>query len=296
MTNRKLKDVGFNPLLGYLLGLIVLVIFSEYIFEKTVYAKYIIILICISLQLQLSEKSRSDFLLSAFGNKTKTKIRILENLIVCIPFVAFLIYKNYFVEASSLFVFSIILAAISFQSNFNFSIPTPFSKKPFEFCVGFRKTFFIFPITYFLTIVAIHYDNLNLGLFSILLIFLTSLSYYAKPEQEYYVWVHAMTPRIFLKDKIIKATKNASLLVLPTLLGLVIFYPTEFEWILVIFLIGILFLWTIILAKYSVYPSDMNLPEGLIIAFCLYFPPLLIGIIPFFYSKSIKKLKIILND
>jgi hypothetical protein len=40
----------------------------------------------------------------------------------------------------------------------------------------------------------------------------------------------------------------------------------------------------------------MNLPEGMVIAFSLFFPPLLVAIIPFFYTKSINKLKYILND
>jgi hypothetical protein len=57
-----------------------------------------------------------------------------------------------------------------------------------------------------------------------------------------------------------------------------------------------LFLWTVILAKYSAYPGEMNLPEGMIIAISIYFPPLLLAIIPFFYTKSIRKLKYILND
>ena len=72
--------------------------------------------------------------------------------------------------------------------------------------------------------------------------------------------------------------------------------PSEFELILIFFLIGLLFLWTVILAKYSAYPGEMNLPEGMIIAFSIYFPPLLLAIIPFFYTKSIRKLKYILND
>jgi hypothetical protein len=79
-------------------------------------------------------------------------------------------------------------------------------------------------------------------------------------------------------------------------MSLLIFYPTEFALILGIFFLGLLFLWTIILAKYSAYPGEMNLPEGMAIAFSLLFPPLLLAIIPFFYLKSITKLKFLLND
>lgn len=296
MTNRKIKEAGINPLLGYILSLVAFILLSEYIFQKTEFAKYLVILTCISLEFKISEKNRTDFLLSTFGNSLKKKIRILENVIVSIPFVALLIYKNAFLEAALLFVITIIIAAYSFQTNFNFSIPTPFSKRPFEFLVGFRKTFYIFPIAYILTVIAINIGNLNLGIFSMMLIFLTSLSYFAKPEQEYYVWVYADTPKIFLKNKIITATKYATLLVAPILISLLIFYPNKFEMSLLFFLIGLLFIWTIILAKYSAYPGEMNLPEGILIAFSLYFPPLLLAILPFFYNKSINKLKVLLDD
>lgn len=297
MTNRKIREVGLSPIFCYLLSTVVFILISEFIFQKTEFAKYLVILSCLSLQLKLSEKNRADFLLSTFGHKTKRKIRVLENLVVCIPFVFILIYKLVFLEACILFLISIILASFSFQSNFlKFTIPTPFSKRPFEFTVGFRKSFVVLPIAYVLTVVAINVDNLNLGIFSLLLIILTSFSYYTKPEQEYYVWVHAETPRIFLKNKILNATKNTTLLVFPILFSLLIFYPTEFELILLFFFIGLLFLWSVILAKYSVYPDEINLLEGILIGCSLYFPPLLLAIIPFLYTKSINKLKIILND
>lgn len=296
LTNRKIKEAGLNPLLGYVLGLTAFVLLSEYIFHKTEFAKYLVILTCLSLQFQLSERNRTDFLLSTFGDKTKMKIRVIENFILCIPFISLLLYKSFLFEASILFLSSSILALVSLHTNVNLTIPTPFSKRPFEFSTGFRKTFFIFPIAYALTVIGINVDNLNLGIFSFLLVFLTSLSYYHKPEQEYYVWIFVETPKVFLKNKIFNAYKNASIIVAPIIISLLVFYPNEFKLILLFYIIGLLFLCTLILAKYSAYPGEMNIPEGIIIAFSLYFPPLLLAIIPFFYSKSINKLKYLLND
>ena len=96
MTNRKIKEAGVNPFIGYLLGLIAFILLSEYIFHKTEFAKYLVILVCLSFQFRLSEKSRVDFLLSTFGDKSKNRIRVLENLIVCIPFISILAYKTLF--------------------------------------------------------------------------------------------------------------------------------------------------------------------------------------------------------
>ncbi len=296
MTNRKLKDLGINPPLGYLLGAAAFVMISEFVFQKTAFAKYLVLLSCLSFLLKFSEKNRTDFLRTTFGDKGKTKIRLIENLIVSFPFLAILIFKNDYLEAAFLLVLAFIYAVLSFQTSFNFTIPTPFSKHPFEFTVGFRKTFLIFPIAYALAIIAINVDNLNLGIFGMLVLFLTALGYYTTPENEYYVWIHADTPQSFLKKKIGVASKNIFLLTAPIALSLLIYFPDEFELTLLGFLAGIFFIWTIILAKYSAYPDEISLPEGILLALCIYFPPLLLAIMPFFYFKSINKLKMILND
>jgi hypothetical protein len=125
---------------------------------------------------------------------------------------------------------------------------------------------------------------------------LTSISYFPKPEHEYYVWVHAETPKLFLRNKILNASKNVTALVTPILISLLIYYPSNYKLIIILYVLGLLFLWTIILAKYSSYPQEMNLLEGLAIAISLYFPPFLLAIIPFFYTKSINRLKNILHD
>jgi hypothetical protein len=296
MANRKMKEAGMNPAVCYFLMLVLFILFSEYVFQKTEFAKYLAIFTCMSIQIQLSEKNRTEFLLSTFGDKTKNKLRIIENLIICIPFFIILIYKNQFLEASILLLGSIVFAFLKLQDVFNITLSTPFSKNLFEFSVGFRKTFFIFPIAYILTIIAIKVDNLNLGIFSFLLLFLTTMGFYSKPENEYYVWIYKSNGMLFLKNKLLSASKNVTLLVSPIIITLLLYFTSEFQLVLIFFIAGMLFQWTIILAKYSVYPQEMNLIEGIIIALSFYFPPLLLAIIPFFYKKSIKKLKVILND
>ena len=294
--NRRFKATGLHPFIGYLLGLTAFVLLTEFIFQKTTLAKYLFILASISLQFQLSEKNRTDFIRTIFGDRAKIKIRVLENLILSTPFIVVLLFKSFIIEACILFFSSIVLALISFHARFNFTLPTPFSRRPFEFATGFRKTFFIFPLAYILTIIAIHVDNLNLGIFALLAVFLTVLSYHNKPEQEYLVWVFADSPQSFLKKKILLATKNAFLLTLPVTIGLLIFYPTDYARILIFLLIGILYLWTMILAKYAAFPSEINLTEGIILALGITLPPLILLIIPYFYIKSIKNLSLLLHD
>lgn len=296
MTNRKIKEAGINPFIGYVLGLSAFVLVSEFVFQMTEFAKYLVLLTAFSFLFKLSEKSRADFLLAAFGDAKKRRLRIIENVFVSIPFLVILIVKNANLESAFLFGGAIVLAVFSFKTDFHIILPTPFSNHPFEFTVGFRRSFFIFPIAYTLTIIAISVDNLNLGIFAMLLVYLTALSYYAKPENEYYIWVHADTPKSFIFKKLKLATRNSFILNIPILLGLLFFYPKEFDIIMLFCFMGLFFLWTLILAKYSAYPQEINLPEGVLIAFSIYFPPLLIALMPFFYSKSINKLKVILGD
>jgi hypothetical protein len=80
------------------------------------------------------------------------------------------------------------------KSKHSFIIPTPFINI-LEFTVGFRTNYFMFFITYFLAIMAIHVDNFNLGIFSLILVFLSCLSYFTNSENEFYVCI--LTPKEF---------------------------------------------------------------------------------------------------
>jgi len=295
MTSRKLGEAGFNPAIGYVLGVAGFILISEYAFLKTGFAKYLVLLTALSVLFKMSEINRTEFLKIVFGDIKARKIRITENLMISLPFGILLAYHHAVLESILLMSVSVLLASFSFITKFNYSLPTPFHKHPFEFTVGFRNTFFIFPITYLLTFIAISVDNMNLGIFAMLTVFLVSLTYYIKPENEYFVWSYSTSPAKFLFGKLTTATKYSTLLVLPVLISLIAFYPGEADSILMFFMIGLTFLWTIILAKYSAYPKEMNLPEGILIAICIYFPPVLLALIPFFYSKSVKKLNMLLK-
>ena len=200
MTNRKLKDFGIVPMLGYLLILAAFTGLSIYLFNKTEFAEYAYILISLALTAKLSENGRNDFLKLCFNNKQYKLIRIAENFTVTFPFLIFLLYKQSFVGSGILVVISLLLGLSSFKTSLNFTIPTPFYKNPFEFTVGFRNTFFIFPIAYILTFIAISVDNFNLGIFSLLLIFIVVISFYPKPENEYFVWSYALTAKNLLLE------------------------------------------------------------------------------------------------
>ena len=291
MTNRKLREFGLNPVAGYFVLLAGFAGLSVFLFAKTEFAQYVLVLVSLALTSGLSETKRNDFIRMCFSDVDYRKIRIIENLLVSAPFVLFLVYRQCFVSALVLALISLILGLKRFNTAMNFVLPTPFSRRPFEFVVGFRNTFFIFPLAYSVTCIAIAVDNFNLGIFSLLLVFLPMPAFYVKPENEYYVWMFAMKPQVFLLKKIQTALVFSTILVLPVLAALLCFYPGEAYTIILFYLAACAVLVTVVLAKYSAYPGEMNLPQVMMIAFSLYFPPLLLAIAPYFYFQSVRHLK-----
>lgn len=290
MTNRKLTDFGLNPIIGYILILIGFVGLSVYLFSKTEFAEYIYILIALGFISKLSEQKRNDFLKSCFTDNQYLKLRVLENIIAALPFIAFLSYNQLFLSIFTLIILASVMAFVNFNNTINYTIPTIFYHKPFEFTVGFRNTFYLFFFAYFLTFMAVYVGNFNLGAFAILLVFFISLSFYSKPENEYIVWSSIHTSKRFLLEKIKTGVLYSTILSVPIIITLEIFYFSETSTIFTFQLLGYVYLITIILAKYSAFPNEMNLPQAVLIGISLLFPPILIGIIPFFYVQSIKQL------
>jgi len=297
MTKRRLSD-GYHPIVGFLLAsflLLVFVGFSMLLFDKTTFATYAYIIMSLYFTSKLSEIRRNDFLKHCFGNQRYRKLRILENLIVALPFVIFLIYKQQFYPIFFLVAMTVLMAFLNFKTTYHIVIPTPFYKKPFEFTVGFRNTFFMYIVAYGFAIIAVIVDNFNLGIFSLLMIFLTIFTYYFKSENEYFVWSYSLTPTKFLFEKIRIAVVFSFYLCSPLLILFSIFYFDNLVFILILTFVGYLYLTMIILAKYSAYPNEIDMAQAIVMSTTLVFPPMLIAVIPFFVNQSIHKLKVFLR-
>jgi hypothetical protein len=296
MWNRRFRHQGISPVLAYVVLLLAFAGTWFYLYQRFNYAPYLVILLFSAACLRLSNQNRTDFLKLTYGDATARQIRLLEHLLIGLPFLGVLTFYGNFWECLLLLGIGAVLALMSFTPNTSWVLPTPFSKYPFEFTVGFRKTVFVFPVAYVLAIIAIQVGNVNLGIFSFLLLFLITLSFYIWPEPDYVVWVHAQNPTSFLWKKIKVASWSSLLIVSPIVIGLIVFFPASAGLILLFALGGLVFLWAIILAKYGAYPYEMSLPEGVMFALSLYFPPLLFAVIPYFFFLSIQKLKRYLHD
>lgn len=296
MINRGFKDRGLAPIFAYILLSLVFIGFSVILFSQTEFAEYIHLLLALTLIGKLSETRRTEFLKLCFGDTQLKKIRIAENLICSLPFFVFLLYKQLFLSAGLLLLLTTMLALANFRTALNFTIWTPFSKRPFEFTTGFRNTFYLFFIAYFLTFISVFAaDNFNLGIFSMLLVFAVALSYYQKPENEYYVWIYNVNAKEFLYGKIKTAIFFSSLLALPIAIVLGIFFYQNIGMLLLFFLIALAFLTCMIVGKYSAYPDELNVEQGILLALCLWFPPLLLVLIPYYFKKSENRLSNLLK-
>jgi len=296
ILNRRMIDFGLPVLIGYAILPVVFVLLSNYLFEKTEFANYVYGLFALIFISKLSEPKRNDFLKSIFNTYNYKKLRIVENIIYCLPFTLFLIYKKQFMFSITLNLFVICTMLFNFSTNLNAVIPTPFGKKPFEFTVGFRKSFYVFPIAYFLTYISVSVGNFNLGIFSMLLIGIICFSYYSKIENDYFVWNYNLSPKEFLIEKTKTCLLFFTFLILPIIITLGFSFISQIDILIVFILLCYAYLITIIFAKYSSFPNDMSISQGILIGLSLVFPPILILFIPLFYSQSIKKLNAILND
>jgi len=291
MINRKISDSGIKPIIGYCLFLIAFIILSEYLFYKMEYAPYAYILIALLLTSKLSDIRRNDFLKICFDNKLFRKIRIMENLFYTLPFVTFLVYKEHFFLIFVLCIMTTLMALLNFKMTYNITIPTPFFKKPYEFTVGFRNTFVFLIFAYAFTVIAIIVDNFSLGIFSLLLIFVIVLTYYLKPENEYFVWSYSLTPTKFLIGKIKTAFFFSSYLSVPIFFALSLFFFENINALFLFLLLGYLYIAMIIFIKYSAFPNSINIGHAILLTMSLAIPPLLVIIIPFYANQSVKKLQ-----
>lgn len=295
LIGRQLKDAGVKPIVGYAFLVVAFVAASVFLFYKTVYAPYLYVFMALGFVSPLSEKGRNDFLLLSFGTARYRQVRMLENLLVVLPFVAFLCFKLQFVWAVGLNVVAALWAFNSLNTQINLTLPTPFGRKPYEFAVGFRGSYYMVAIAYALTGIAIYVGNFNLGVFALLLLFGVMLSYYFQSEPEYFVWVHNTKPVRFLLGKVTIAVMYSTVLALPLVIALAVFFKAEALIPVGVMLLGYLYLACTITARYAVYPNDISLPQGILLTVCLVMPPAIIFILPYFINASTKRLQPVLK-
>ena len=294
--HRKLIDVGENQLFTYLILALIFIGLSEVLLTTTNNLKYAYPLIVVAILLKKSSSADNDFLKLNFSANKSALIGIIENTGLAFPFMIYSCIKGFY--QITLIIVTIALAFIFYRSKKigSLVIPTPFWKIPFEFIIGFRLSFWILPFLYFLAYKAIEYDNLYLGLFSIYLIYALCSIFTFKQEDVQLVKIFNKSRKEFLIYKALIATGSAALLCLPSGIGLLLYFPKIFIPLFLIFSIGSLLVISISFAKYTSFPDEINLKEGLLSSLSIIFPFLIIFNLPYFWYKANKSLEGILHD
>jgi hypothetical protein len=287
---------GMHPLISGLLISIIFFSLSVLIFSKIAFPMYAYCLVGIAFIARISSKKRVEFLERCFKENEFYRIRILENGILALPFVCFLIYKNETLLSIGLLLSSFILTLLPVRAKFNITIPTPFGKFPFEFTRGFRRFFLLHFVAYFVTYFAIESNNFNLSIFILLITFLISAVYYSFVEPLYFLWIYNHNPKLFIRHKLRTIFMYSLVLELPIAISLFIFFPAQYWITLIALLIGISYVALFMLMKYVSYPFGVTFADELIVAACVLYPPLILVVAPLFYYRSVKTLSKFLHD
>jgi len=287
---------GVHPIIGALFLLTVFLWLSYLVFLKIKYPEYVYALIGIMFIVFISTTKRIEFLKQCFRAKEFINIRILENGVTAIPFVFILIYNGSLSLAILFLLIALILTFLPASIRLNRVIPSPFSRFPFEFTRGFRRTFFLHIIIYVFTYFAIESKNFNLSAFFLLVSFLISATYYSFAEPLFYLWIYQHSSKLLIEHKLIIIFTYSMVTVIPIVVSMIIFFPSHYWVILLLLLIGIMYVVLFMLAKYANYPFEISITDGFIVAASILFPPVALISVPFFYYRSMKGLNKILRD
>ena len=290
-TIREIRRLGINPWVGVISFLLLFVGFSIVLFQKTSLAPYVYAVMGLSFVAAAGERRKNQFLKNIFPRNHFRQIRLLENAFCAMPFIIFLLIRQSWPAAAALAVVSMLLSFYNHAGRTRFQIPSPFSKFPYEFTVGFRRAWFLFLASAVLTGIAVRYQNFNLGVAGFLGFFFICISFYSDNDPLFFVWIYARCPRDFLTGKIKTALRYGFLLSLPWLATLAIFNPGR---ILILFLVeitGLLYIVLAVVAAYTSFPGQKSITRLLQFCVALLFPPLLLLVIPLFFQRAVGRLK-----
>ena len=295
ILSRQLKSFGLNPILGLIFGPIFFVLLSWFIFQKLAFSEFIYPLIPIYIIHMSGNHLKTRFLKSYFSSRQCTMISLVQNISITVPFIIFILYKQEFTIAAILFLMPIVLAILNPVLRCQTKIPSPFSKIPFEFPIGFRKSLLIYSVAFIILIISIQVENFNLGIVVLGMTLLIPLGFYSYIEPKYYVMIFNDNPSQFLWRKIKTGLLFSMFFSLPVSIFLSIWYPSVYLIIIAVNVIGLILLLISIIAKYSSYPKSMSIADSIMLAISILIPPLLLITIPRLYKKSVIQLKPILG-
>jgi len=287
---RWLDQVGLPFSVAVVLAGGLFVFLSLYFFERFSAGGWAYAMLGLLMILQSAPPKKRQRLSLIFDRRTVARILITEALAMTLSFVLILLYKGFYLEALALPILASLLCLWAKRLSAQRVIPTPFRHHPFEFIVGFRSTLAAIFLGCFLMTMGMRVDNYNLAAVSSGFLYLIPVTYYFKLEPHRIVWQHRHSAEQFLNHKLITALRCQVMYALPILVVMLLSFSSHWLISCALWFTGVGFIATAVMAKYSSYPGEMHIPQGLILSLCLLVPPFLLVALYLFRRQSIRRL------
>lgn len=288
---RKSKEIGLNPILGLSLLFLFGVIIPFVIQPITDRVAWGIVFLASIIIFQNIQREKSDFLQMQVGRKQLKIILLLENGLLISPILAFLIIQQRFLSVAIIFFGMIVLSLFPLSQSLSRVIPTPFSKRPFEFASGFRRFLFLYLGLIALFFYSTWIENAHLSLVCIMFFQLMQLGNFTLLEDEIFVWKYAASPREFLWRKMKVAWIQNLYFLMPLSVIQIVIFPETYWLVGSVLLLGLALFSLFIFMKYALFPSELNVVEVIFFACCLFFPPLILVFLPIYYQRAQQNLQ-----
>lgn len=258
--------------------------------------EHVLEVFCISLLIlftalsPLGYSDRTDFLKTTFSTVPFLIIRGIENAVVALPIALSLFFAHQIVYAFGVMVFALLWALVKNKHTSTYVLPTPFRNHPFEFISGFRQTWFMLLLPLALVYLSRAHDNINFALFGLVLYYLVFMTYYQRQEPQYFVWSYMGRAQSFLWKKMVMVLLHSSMVVSLPFLLTIFYFPSAFFYCLAACLFGLSVLLTQLFAKYATFPHQATGAQAVYVGLCIWFPPMVLVIMPYLYMKAEKNL------
>lgn len=275
LFSRSIRHFGLPPAVGYGLLAVVVVALPMWLLPTKPYLSWLYAAVGLFAMNPIRSDGRDEFLKTCYSKRDFILLRTIENVLLTLPFNLVLLIHSEFLLASGLTLVAMLLGVTAFWNRKRPNLPalpTPFSKRPFEFALGFRVGFPLLLFLYYVVAMAVVHDNFNLGIVTLYAIFIVCLCFYPQMEPDYYVWIHKASPKRFLFQKVSTAFLYASTLIVLPVVALSIVFPKFIGVLLWAVLAGFMNLAIVILLKYTEFPQPFHIGDGLLIAACLVCP------------------------
>lgn len=303
LLERQLIAWRLAPWLVYVVAPLLFVGIGLLLLQRSEYLSWAIVFAGFSAIRPLSSLARNDFFRGLYRGGKYQKIRITENALVLLPFVLFLLVESILLRSLSCGAGALVLGLVGISGawwtdrpRFARGLPTPFSARPFEYAVGFRKYWWVLLIAIYLLGQGVWVENFELAAFALFVVGMIGAQLVQEPEPGFYVWIYATPARVFLHRKLLLTTQQQLGLLAPFAVVTLAVFPEQ--WGVSLFIIALTAGFQVfgLLMKYSHFPHRLNVGHGFILALGLVVFPTLLILIPLYYQRALARLAILLPD